>query len=86
MDATRARRTRDRARQGWYARHRQWRFARYLGFGDGIEPPAARPDPNPSARLGRIELGICPATRLDASESAAAPRMRAARELALTAP
>ena len=33
MDATRARRTRDRARQSWYARHRQWRFARFLGFG-----------------------------------------------------
>ena len=33
MDATRARRTRDRARQQWYARHRQWRFARFLGFG-----------------------------------------------------
>jgi len=34
MDATRARRTRDRARQSWYARHRQWRFARFLGFVD----------------------------------------------------
>jgi hypothetical protein len=32
MDATRARRTRDRARQVWYARHRQQRFARFLGF------------------------------------------------------
>lgn len=39
MDATRARRTRDRARQGWYARYRQWRFARYLGFGEGVESP-----------------------------------------------
>jgi hypothetical protein len=39
MDATRARRTRDRARQGWYARHRQWRFARYLGFVVGPEAP-----------------------------------------------
>ncbi len=37
MDATRARRTRDRARQGWYARYRQWRFARYLGFPMGPE-------------------------------------------------
>ena len=37
MDATRARRTRDRARQGWYARHRQWRFARFLGFPVGPE-------------------------------------------------
>jgi hypothetical protein len=34
MDATRARRGRDRARRIWYARHRQWRFARYLGFAD----------------------------------------------------
>jgi hypothetical protein len=32
MDGTRARRTRDRARQAWYAWHRQWRFARFLGF------------------------------------------------------
>jgi hypothetical protein len=38
MDATRARRTRDRARQGWYARYRQFRFARYLGFIDGPAP------------------------------------------------
>ena len=39
MDATRARRTRDRARQSWYARHRQWRFARFLGFGGGVQAP-----------------------------------------------
>ena len=32
MDATRPRRTRDRARQRWYARYRQQRFARFLGF------------------------------------------------------
>lgn len=32
MDATRTRRTRDRARQDWYARWRQRRFARFLGF------------------------------------------------------
>jgi len=32
MDATRRRRTRDRARQRWYARQRQRRFARFLGF------------------------------------------------------
>ena len=37
MDATRARRTRDRARQGWYAGYRQVRFARYLGFAGGLE-------------------------------------------------
>jgi hypothetical protein len=35
MDATRARRMRDQARKEWYAWHRQWRFARYLGFGVG---------------------------------------------------
>ena len=32
MDATRRRRTRDRTRQQWYARERQRRFARFLGF------------------------------------------------------
>jgi hypothetical protein len=41
MDGTRARRTRDRARQGWYARHRQWRFARFLGFPVGPEAHVA---------------------------------------------
>ena len=35
MDATRTRRTRDRARQTWYARWRQQRFARFLGFASG---------------------------------------------------
>jgi len=38
MDATRPRRTRDRARQAWYAGQRQWRFARRLGFFDGRIP------------------------------------------------
>jgi hypothetical protein len=33
MDATRARRTRDAARQNWYAKCRNRRFARLLGFG-----------------------------------------------------
>ena len=32
MDATRARRTRDPARQRWYAASRARRFARLLGF------------------------------------------------------
>jgi DNA-directed RNA polymerase specialized sigma24 family protein len=32
MDATRSRRTRDRARQAWYAGQRQRRFARFLAF------------------------------------------------------
>ena len=31
MDATRPRRTRDRARQQWYADQRQRRFARFMG-------------------------------------------------------
>jgi hypothetical protein len=39
MDATRRRRTRDRARQTWYACWRQRRFARFLGFGvEAAEP------------------------------------------------
>jgi hypothetical protein len=32
MDATRRRRIRDSARQGWYALWRSVRFARHLGF------------------------------------------------------
>jgi hypothetical protein len=31
MDATRPRRTRDRARQQWYAGQRQRRFAQFMG-------------------------------------------------------
>jgi hypothetical protein len=34
VDGTRARRTRDKARQVWYASQRQRRFARFLGFDD----------------------------------------------------
>jgi hypothetical protein len=41
MDATRPRRKRDRARQKWYARHRQQRFARFLGFPLG-DPAASQ--------------------------------------------
>jgi|GEM_PF-3774494 len=33
MDATRTRRTKDPARQRWYAQERQRRFARFLNFG-----------------------------------------------------
>ena len=33
MDGSRKRRTKDPARKSWYARHRQARFARWLGFG-----------------------------------------------------
>jgi hypothetical protein len=32
MDSHRRRRTRDRARQAWYAHDRQGRFARWFGF------------------------------------------------------
>jgi hypothetical protein len=42
MDATRARRTRDRARQRWYASQRQRRFARFLGFAAEAEPIRTR--------------------------------------------
>jgi hypothetical protein len=41
MDATRARRTRDKARRAWYARHGQRRFARFLGFDDRARDPAS---------------------------------------------
>jgi hypothetical protein len=43
VDGTRARRTRDKARQAWYARHRQRRFARFLGFDDRDRAPAFPP-------------------------------------------
>ena len=43
VDGTRARRTRDQARQAWYARHRQRRFARFLGFGDQARDAASPP-------------------------------------------
>jgi hypothetical protein len=44
MDATRARRTKDQARQQWYSAERQRRFARFLGFGPDAAPrrPAER--------------------------------------------
>jgi hypothetical protein len=53
MDATRTRRTKDRARQTWYASSRQHRFARHMGFalpnpsrlqaaGPSLREPAAR--------------------------------------------
>jgi hypothetical protein len=41
MDATRKKRTRDRARQAWYALSRRRRFARFLGYGTG--GPTLRP-------------------------------------------
>ena len=36
MDASRNRRKRDPARRAWYARYRQWRFARHFGFITGL--------------------------------------------------
>ena len=56
MDGTRARRTRDKARQAWYARHRQRRFARFLGFDDRGQDPASRRRPAPGAI--NLALGI----------------------------
>ena len=41
MDATRPRRSRDCARQRWYAYWRSLRFARHLGF---APPPGGRDD------------------------------------------
>ena len=54
MDGTRSRRMRDEARRAWYARHRQRRFARFLGFGDRARP-AASPPAAGAGRAGRRE-------------------------------
>jgi hypothetical protein len=44
MDGTRPRRTRDPVRRRWYARQRQARFARYLGFPAwATEPTRGKP-------------------------------------------
>jgi hypothetical protein len=46
MDATRPRRIRDSARQGWYARWRSVRFARHFGFSPATttrKPPVVPP-------------------------------------------
>jgi hypothetical protein len=51
MDATRSRRTRDRARQQWYASHRQRRFARFMGVVD----PGRTPSPT-SLRVMALQL------------------------------
>jgi hypothetical protein len=42
VDATRSRRTRDAARQRWYAFWRSVRFARLLGFARSAEAPPRR--------------------------------------------
>jgi hypothetical protein len=63
MDATRARRTRDRARQAWYAWDRQWRFTRFLGFltssGSATEQ---RPAPVPAISTRRREASFVTTT------------------------
>jgi hypothetical protein len=41
MDATRSRRTRDHARQQWYASQRQQRFARFMGVVDPARTPTS---------------------------------------------
>jgi hypothetical protein len=56
MDATRTGRTRDRARQAWYASHRQRRFARFLGFSTSSGPDAGRiPSSGPTIPTHRRE-------------------------------
>ena len=53
MDATRARRTRDRARQKWYARYRQQRFARFLGFSQQVSAAT-----NPTQHRGIPRIAV----------------------------
>ena len=54
VDGTRARRTRDKVRQAWYARHRQRRFARFLGFDDKPRDAASPP----TVRAGRASAAL----------------------------
>src|SRR5689334_5138784 len=55
---------RDEARRAWYARHRQRRFARFLGFGD-----PARPAASPAAAGGRAPAAAStPGPRRTANE------------------
>jgi hypothetical protein len=66
MDATRARRTRDQARQAWYAQQRQRRFARFVtslattsapvATALGLQAPAA-PRPGPAEATGSRVCG-----------------------------
>ncbi|MEW4567348.1 hypothetical protein AB1L88_05720 [Tautonia sp. JC769] len=51
MDASRSRRKRDPARRAWYARYRQWRFARHYGFLAPVNKPA------PNELLDRLPCG-----------------------------
>lgn len=85
MDATRARRTRDRARQGWYARYRQWRFARYLGFADGPEAVVAALTACRPSLADRPGLGPSQGPRSISREAAVPAGPRGARPLAFAA-
>ena len=78
MDATRARRTRDRARQTWYARCRQQRFARFLGFPSSA--PAANDSAQDRASHRRVEIpmtgsGDIATLRREANPAAPAARL-----------
>jgi hypothetical protein len=64
MDATRPRRLRDRARQGWYARWRCFRFARHLGF-----PSTTAVAPRPEAPPLRCPGWLAALPRPDAAVS-----------------
>jgi hypothetical protein len=85
MDATRARRTRDRARQGWYARYRQWRFARYLGFADGLEAPVAMVIAGWPSPKARAEIGLCEGPAPIAMRTACPKSNRYPRSMAVAA-
>src|SRR5207253_2279101 len=73
MDATRRRRTRDRARQAWYAEFRSYRFARHLGFTDPARPTPTRTTASAardgfgsdSTTLSPAAAGACCPARLD---------------------
>jgi len=63
MDATRPRRIRDSARQGWYARWRSVRFARHFGFSPSAAVVAKPNSPCPCAVPGglstRLAMRLC---------------------------
>ena len=59
MDATRPRRIRGSARQGWYARWRSVRFARHFGF----SPSAAEVSKPEVALPLRCAGWLCPVAR-----------------------
>ncbi len=59
MDATRTRRTRDQARQRWYAQERQRRFARFLGFGS-VDADSSSNEGN-AVRVSLYHAAVCDA-------------------------